>query len=311
GLGYGDGDGAASPSRITHYALRRTRYASRNTEASARTVSVALSAEDTRALVQEVPVLYHAEIDHVLLAALAQALAHWTGAHSLFVDLEAHGRTHDLEGVDVSRTAGWFTAIYPVRLDLNAGGGPGDALQAVRTQVSATSQRGISYGLLRYLCQAPEVRQQLAGLPQPEVALNYLGQLDRGLGGPLPFGIAPESRGPERAPEGRRSHLLEINGGIAGGRLQLEWTYSERLHRRETIQALADAFVEALLLLVKHAGSAEAGRLAPAGLAEFGWSQGDIDGLAAEIEGGLADDSAATTPDLASDHTANLEQGQP
>jgi NRPS condensation-like uncharacterized protein len=89
-----------------------------NTEASARTVSVSLTAEETKALLQEVPKAYRTQINDVLLTALVQAFSRWTGAQSLLLDLEGHGREEIFEDVDLSRTVGWFTTIFPVLLDL-------------------------------------------------------------------------------------------------------------------------------------------------------------------------------------------------
>ena len=78
-----------------------------------------------------------------------------------------------------------------------------------------------------------------------------------------PFTLAQEFRGPDHSPEGRRSHLLEINGGIAGGQLRLEWTYSENLHRRSTIERLAQEYMDALREIIAHCQSPEAGGYTP------------------------------------------------
>ncbi len=93
------------------------------------------------------------------------------------MDLEGHGREDLFEGVDLSRTAGWFTTIYPVVLRLDAGVGPGEALKAIKEQLRGVPHRGIGYGLLRYL-RGGEASERLATLPAAEVSFNYLGQLD-------------------------------------------------------------------------------------------------------------------------------------
>ncbi|MCZ0903621.1 condensation domain-containing protein, partial [Microcoleus sp. HI-ES] len=89
-----------------------------NLVASEKTVSVALSVEETKLLLQEVPAAYRTQINDVLLTALGQAFAHWTGNNSLLLDLEGHGREDIFEAVDLSRTLGWFTAVFPVLLNL-------------------------------------------------------------------------------------------------------------------------------------------------------------------------------------------------
>src|SRR5205085_3538603 len=83
-----------------------------NTVASARSVAVVLSVAETRALVQEVPAVYHTQINDLLLTALAQALALWSGSSTLLVDLEGHGREPLFDDLDLSRTVGWYTTIF-------------------------------------------------------------------------------------------------------------------------------------------------------------------------------------------------------
>ena len=92
-----------------------------NTEASSRTITVRLEVEETEALLQQAPSAYNTQINDLLLAALGRALHEWSGAKSLQVNVEGHGREDFLDGVDLSRTVGWFTSIYPVRLQLPAG----------------------------------------------------------------------------------------------------------------------------------------------------------------------------------------------
>src|SRR5690606_20408128 len=114
-------------------------------------------------------------------------------------------------GVDLSRTVGWFTTLYPVRLDLTADA-PGEALKAIKEQLRAIPQGGIGYGVLRYRHPDPAVRASLAALPAPELSFNYLGQLDTLIGGDLLLGPAPEPIGPPQSLRARRAHLLDING---------------------------------------------------------------------------------------------------
>src|SRR6185312_15262253 len=102
----------------------------RNTVATARTVAVSLTVEETSALLYEVPLVYRTQVNDLLLTALAQVLTAWTGQSSVQVDLEGHGREEILEGVDLSRTVGWFTSIYPVCLEVAALAQPGQALKA-------------------------------------------------------------------------------------------------------------------------------------------------------------------------------------
>jgi non-ribosomal peptide synthase protein (TIGR01720 family) len=200
-----------------------------NTEASARIVSVSLGVEETQALLREVPKTYNTQISEVLLTSLVQAFAQWTGKRSLLIDLEGHGREAIFEDVDLSRTVGWFTAIYPVLLELGQAEGPEDALKTIKEQLRGVPNGGIGYGVLRYL-SGEDTAERLRAFPQAEVSFNYLGQIDRVASGHSLFGLAPESSGPSHGLQGRRPYLLELNGLVTEGQFQLNWAYSENLY---------------------------------------------------------------------------------
>jgi len=234
-----------------------------NTVGSSRTVTVSLSPEETEALLHQVPTSYRTQINDVLLAAVAQAFARWTGARSLLIDLEGHGREEIIEGVDLWRTVGWFTTHFPVLLDLGNAANSGDAIKAIKEQLRAVPNRGIGYGLLRYQSGKEEVAERLRALPHPEVSFNYLGQLDQVLPESSPFGPAPESAGPLHSPQGNRSYLLYLSGSVSGGQMRLTCIYSENLYRRSTIERLTQNIAEALQAIITHCQSAEAGGYTP------------------------------------------------
>ncbi|HEX8651125.1 MAG TPA: non-ribosomal peptide synthase/polyketide synthase [Pyrinomonadaceae bacterium] len=234
-----------------------------NTEGSARTVSVSLNVEETRALLQDAPAAYHTQINDLLLTALAQAFTRWTGARSLLVDLEGHGREEIREGVDLSRTVGWFTTTFPVVLTTEEPFDPGGALKSTKEQLRRIPNRGIGYGLLRYLSGDAKATEALRALAQAEVSFNYLGQFDQVLSQSELFKVAHESSGAARSARANRSHLLEINGRIVEGRLRLDWTYSENIHERGSVESLAHDYLEALRSLILHCQSPEAGGYTP------------------------------------------------
>nr|QEO74614.1 condensation domain-containing protein [uncultured bacterium] len=251
-------------------------YEGENLVSSTSIVVESLSREETEALLQEVPGVYHTQINEVLLSGLALALGQWSESRAVLVDVEGHGREPISERVDVSRTVGWFTTIYPVLLDV-AGNrqGVGEVVKQVKEQVRAIPGQGLGYGVLRYL-GSEEVGKRLRELPHAEVSFNYLGQMDRVLTDDTVFGPAPESSGPYRGSSGRRMYLLEINAMIAGGRLQVSWSYSSQVHRQETIAALATAYVQSLRAIIEHCTSEEAGGYTPS---DFPLAQLDKDKL--------------------------------
>ncbi len=138
-------------------------------------VSFELSAGETADLLQTLPSVYHNRIDDALLSALVRALADWAGSPRLRVDLEGHGREPLFDDLDVSRTVGWFTSLYPVVLEAGDAG-PGEALVSAKERLRAVPGRGIGYGLLRHLGNAEAVRL-LEAAPGAEILFNYLGQV--------------------------------------------------------------------------------------------------------------------------------------
>ena len=224
-----------------------------NTADSARSLAVSLTAEETRLLLQEVPRAYRTQINDVLLAALAQALSDWTEQKRVLVDMEGHGREEVVEDYDLSRTVGWFTTIFPVLLEVNNSPGLGEMLKSIKEQLRQVPNRGIGYGLLRYLRADETVSAQLKKLPQAQVSFNYLGQLDQVFRDEAtPFLLASGPVGQSRSRFGRRRYLIEIDSVVRDGRLQTQWAYSNQIHTRGTIETVAEGFIRNLRRLIEH-----------------------------------------------------------
>jgi non-ribosomal peptide synthase protein (TIGR01720 family) len=234
-----------------------------NTHASSRVVSVALSAEETGQLLHVVPGVYHTQTDEVLLAAVARAVTAWTKQERTLIDLEGHGREPINEETDVTRTVGWFTAIYPVLLSVLNGAGVGESLKDVKEQLRKVPQRGLGYGLLRYSSGDDELTRKLRDIPEAQLAFNYLGQFDHVLSADSGFAAARESSGESRSTRGEREYLLEVVAGVSAGQLQLNWVYSEAIHRRETIERIAGDCVKELRDIITHCQSPQAGGFTP------------------------------------------------
>jgi amino acid adenylation domain-containing protein/non-ribosomal peptide synthase protein (TIGR01720 family) len=232
-------------------------------EDSTRVVSVALSAEETRALLYDAPRAYHTQINDLLLTALAFAFARRTGEGALLVDLEGHGREELFDGVDLSRTVGWFTNVFPVLLRLEEPFEPGGALKSVKEQLRAAHGRRMGYGVLRYSDGAPDLKAALACAPRPQVSFNYLGRVDRMLESASAWKLISEGVGGTRGGRNRRTHLLEVNAGVYEGALRVDWSYGRDTHDRATVERLAADYLEALRAVVAHCLSHGAGGHTP------------------------------------------------
>ncbi|MCB0168541.1 MAG: non-ribosomal peptide synthetase, partial [Anaerolineae bacterium] len=233
-----------------------------NTVASAHQLSCTLSTEETRALLQDAAAAYHTQVNDLLLTALAQAVSGWTGHQTVFIELEGHGREALAENLDLSRTVGWFTSLFPVLLRLDQTD-PAAAIKSIKEQLRQVPQKGMDYGVLRYLTH----ESTPALWPSPPMSFNYLGQFDNVLENAddksFIIGASVTDYGSLYSPAQTRPYLLEVDGLIVKGQLRFEWTYSRNVHQQQTIQTLADTFIEALRILIAHCTSPEAGGYTP------------------------------------------------
>jgi non-ribosomal peptide synthase protein (TIGR01720 family) len=256
-----------------------------NSVGSARKVFASLDAEETRALLQEVPAAHRTQVNDALLTALVQALARWSGARRLLVNLEGHGREDVGAAVNLLRTVGWFTTIFPVLFEVEATDDAAATLKLVKEQLRAVPQHGLGYGLLRY-ARADRVSAELRALPEAEVLFNYLGQFDSVLTGAQLFSAAEESSGATQSAREQRRHVLELNASVADGRLQMTWTYSEHLHRRETVERLAADYVQVLRALTGRERAQATDALTPADFPEARLSQKELDKFLGQFKQG-------------------------
>jgi amino acid adenylation domain-containing protein/non-ribosomal peptide synthase protein (TIGR01720 family) len=253
----------------------------RDTVATARTVTVGLDAARTAPLIGDVPAAFHAGVPDVLLAGLALAVTARTGADSLLVELEGHGREESLvPGADLSRTVGWFTTEYPVRLTPGAGG-PAAALKRVKEQLRAVPENGARFGLLRYLNAATS--SALASGNEPEIVLNYLGRFDSDNNGDGGDWATVGGLGGDADPDMPLTRALEINASVVDGALSVSLTYPDGVFGEDDVRALAADWFAALDGLVGSDGGHT-----PSDLLLDGIGQDEIDALDGRA-GGLDD----------------------
>ncbi|WP_211769802.1 non-ribosomal peptide synthetase [Kutzneria sp. CA-103260] len=235
--------------------------------ASTARLEVRLDQAETRALLREVPAAYRTQPNDVLLSALAVAL----GGH-VVVNLEGHGREQLFPEIDLSRTVGWFTSQFPVRLDLPSTSDWGVRLKAVKEQLRAVPGQGIGFEALRQLTDA------LPGRGEAGVNFNYLGQFDDldpagGLYTGREFPTVDCLH-----PTESRPFPLEVTGRVAAGELVLTWDYSRDQRQRAEIDALAAAMLAALREITAHCRAGYGGRT-PSDFPLADLTQDQVDGL--------------------------------
>lgn len=253
------------------FPLERRLDPARDTTGTTAELALRLPTGRTGPLLSVVPAAFGASVNDVLLAGLALAVADWRRRNggsdtSVLVDLEGHGREEELGGdsVDLSRTVGWFTSVFPVRLDTGpidladafAGGPAADEVVAhVRAHLSALPAGGVGYGLLRHL--NPRTRGVLERLEPPMIEFNYLGRFD--IPEATDWSYAPEEEVADIGADAamREGHALGINvvteDRSDGPVLAAHWSWLTGLLTQETVQDLAETWFLALEGLLSRA----------------------------------------------------------
>ncbi len=258
----------------------------RDTVGNGRDTMARVPAAVTAQLLTSVPAAYRAGTGDLLLAALAAAVAERQAARGadpapVVIEVESHGREPLTDDMDLSRTVGWFTSLYPVRLDPGPvdfaearAGGPAasEIVKRVKEQLGVVPGNGLGYGALRHL--NPETREALAALPGPAIGFNYLGELAGAGPAPEPDPSDPEplwhllATGGDLAETTPFGHALEAVGivrhdGREGPELLVSLLAPRHLLDEAELRALCEAWVALLTGLARHVAPGPSGRGAP------------------------------------------------
>jgi amino acid adenylation domain-containing protein/non-ribosomal peptide synthase protein (TIGR01720 family) len=224
------------------------------------TAQVQLSEVDTTRLLTQTHHAHNTEVNDLLLTALGRALTQWHGGDSTLITLEGHGREPLAGEIDLSRTVGWFTCLYPFLLSVPAGD-LGTQITRVKQALRDVPHKGLSYGLLTELAP-PGSALAAQACRGPRLSFNYLGRFDGGDGEDL-LGFAPESSGQPIGPRLARVHDLDVVGLVAGGRLSLSILFHPQRHRRQTVEALLANVRDQLLAVAEHCSRIRRGPTVP------------------------------------------------
>lgn len=223
-------------------------------------LSFRLSEEETTQLLTTVHEPFGTEINDILLTALGLGICKTYGYHQVLIALEGHGREDILDGVDISRTVGWFTTVYPVVLDFSFIDTARQIIE-VKENLHRVPNRGINYGVLKYLTN-PQYKEEMDFKLNPQVSFNYLGQFDSDVEGKS-FGIARESVGNTRGKNQQREYELDVSGIISGNQLAISIAYSEKQYSAETIETLLENFKKELTAIITFCVTQEKKELTP------------------------------------------------
>lgn len=249
-------------------------------EQSTATVVSTLSKQQTTALLTESNQAYNTQTNDLLLTALAITLSNWSANSAIRIDLEGHGRENVFEDADPGRTIGWFTSFFPVAITLQDIDDCASSIKAVKEQVRSIPDRGLNYGVQRYLSSDKQLIESLTDMPEAQVLFNYAGVDSGNDSGDKRATLLKKIKldcTAARSPGNARSHLLEINAAVVNGTLSATWIFSELVHDRATIERVAGQFTQALESLVTHCSTAGTRGFTPSDVPETGLNQEELD----------------------------------
>ncbi|CAM2011559.1 non-ribosomal peptide synthetase/type I polyketide synthase [Acanthopleuribacter pedis] len=230
------------------------------TEATDCSLLVGLDEAETRILVERVMPTLGAGVFECLIAALTTTLAEWCGHEDVQIGLEGHGRGNLFgDEMDLTRSVGWFTTVYPMRFTVDRNGSPTARLKRVQAEMRGLRYQGQAYSVLRYLRADDQRTAALRRHPEPQVYLDYIGRMDALASEDSLFYVDPnpekhETYGPTRAPELLRPQQTVVMCSIQQGCLRVLWQYSSAVHRRETAAWAAATFIDHLRAFIAEAG---------------------------------------------------------
>ncbi|MCF6442788.1 amino acid adenylation domain-containing protein [Pseudoalteromonas luteoviolacea] len=212
--------------------------------------SLVLDETQTTTLLQTCQRRFKTRINELLLAGLLIAYQRWGGGTCLRVNLEGHGREALFDTLDIGETVGWFTSVYPLMLSCSSEDIE-EVLRTVKQVYRELPQRGIGFGMLKYLTQDSALYELDEASFSEGIVFNYLGQFDNTFDSESEFFGAEEFPGDEQSALNGPEQLLSINGSVSGGRLGFELSYAKSAFSNEQAEAFAQAYKQSLVELVE------------------------------------------------------------
>ncbi|WP_435541504.1 lichenysin non-ribosomal peptide synthetase LicA [Bacillus paralicheniformis] len=239
-----------------------------------KTAEFSLSKEETEQLMTKVHEAYNTEMNDILLTALGLALKEWTGQEDFIICLEGHGREDIIDGLNISRTVGWFTSQFPALIQIRHSGDIGYQIKQTKEELRHIPNKGIGYGIYRYLTEEGKKAQPI----KHDISFNYLGQFtemaDSGL-----FTRSVLPSGDPLSPETEKPNALDIVGYIENSILTMSIAYHSLEYKESTIAAVAASFKTYLLQLIDHCLERDGGELTPSDLGDDELTLEELDKL--------------------------------
>lgn len=199
-------------------------------------IRIALETDETTAVLKQAGRAYHTEINDLLLTALGMSIYRLTGCKENVVFLEGHGREKIHKEINIDRTVGWFTSVYPVIVACD----DDIQLNIIRTKemLRRVPNHGFGYGLYKDSSNAVE----------QSITFNYFGEIDNE--NREMFQSAEFCTGKSMADEDHSGNI-EINGYVRSGRMVFEISFKDNCFGCEIMERWAQMFKDTLIEITR------------------------------------------------------------
>lgn len=222
-------------------------------------------------LIKKANEIYNIEFNEVLIIALAITINKLTNNEDVVIELERHGREEINDFIDVSRTVGWFTSMYPAyfnvesrEIDIN--------IKSIKEQLRNIPIKGFNYGILKFL------NKELKEADNKYIRFNYLGDFDNIINEEILSKVNIEF-GLESGKENSLTALIDISAMIVNKNLNLSFTYSNARFHEDTIQSFINSYAETLRLILDNCENKNLKEFTPSDFDAVDISQDDLDAL--------------------------------
>lgn len=219
-----------------------------NNQKDMHVVSITFSAKETGLINQFVSQYYNTNMQDILLSALIFAIKEWSGNNQILLSLEGHGRNVSSNEIDISRTVGWFTTIYPIFFKLQTVNEPYTQMIQTKEVLDKVPEFGMGYQVLRYLSGNNQIRQSLE--INPEISFNYYGRIDDINENKGNISLSSITLKNTRSGNSKRRYIFDFISKIERGNLLISIGYSSKQYKPDTIHTILNIFKRNIINLV-------------------------------------------------------------
>lgn len=222
-------------------------------------------------LTTKVHEVYNLELNEALIIALVITLKAFANEKDIVIELERHGREAINDYIDVSRTVGWFTSMYPAYFSIDDKNFE-SCIKSLKEQYRNIPEKGFNYSILKYL------KKELTGRENRHIRFNYLGNFDS-LIDKKSLNLSNIKFSLDSSKENALTALIDIDAMIINKKLKLSFTYSRNRFEEETMQRFINSYLDTLRLMLEECADKDYREFTPSDFAAADISQEDLDFL--------------------------------